>query len=287
MATSSLTTNAPDVEADIAASHLYNEDLAPVPPSRRKWGVLSFAALWISMAACIPTYMLASSLIGGGMNWWQAVLTVAFSATDRAHPDGAQRACRHQVRHSVPSADARLVRHACGANVPGDGPRTRRLRLVRHPSVDRRRGHLSRSSPSIIDLARRQSAPLTAAGHHRHPVRQLPHLLGDQHVLHLQRHRTRSAWLNRQAAPLLHRARLAAALVGPRRGRWTSVSDPVASLSLRSRHSPRPASSGASSGRADRRWSASGRRSRSTSPTSLATPKTSATRSSARPSGCP
>ena len=29
--------NAPDVEADIAASHLYNEDLAPVSASRRKW----------------------------------------------------------------------------------------------------------------------------------------------------------------------------------------------------------------------------------------------------------
>ncbi|MDB6167983.1 MAG: Cytosine/purine/uracil/thiamine/allantoin permease family protein [Verrucomicrobia bacterium] len=55
---------------------LCNEDLAPVPPDRRKWGVLSFAALWISMSACIPTYMLASSLIGGGMNWWQAVLTI-------------------------------------------------------------------------------------------------------------------------------------------------------------------------------------------------------------------
>jgi NCS1 family nucleobase:cation symporter-1 len=68
--------NAPDVEADIATSHLYNEDLAPVPASRRKWGILSFAALWISMSACIPTYMLASSLIGGGMNWWQAVLTI-------------------------------------------------------------------------------------------------------------------------------------------------------------------------------------------------------------------
>jgi len=68
--------NAPDVEADIAASQLYNEELAPVSPARRKWGVLSFAALWISMSACIPTYMLASSLIGGGMNWWEAVLTI-------------------------------------------------------------------------------------------------------------------------------------------------------------------------------------------------------------------
>lgn len=68
--------NAPDVEADIAVSHLYNADLAPVSLAQRKWGLLSFAALWISMSACIPTYMLASSLIGGGMNWWQAVLTI-------------------------------------------------------------------------------------------------------------------------------------------------------------------------------------------------------------------
>ena len=75
-AASSLASNAPDVEVDIAQSRLFNADLAPVPLSRRKWGALSFAALWISMSACIPTYMLASSLIGGGMNWWQAVLTI-------------------------------------------------------------------------------------------------------------------------------------------------------------------------------------------------------------------
>jgi hypothetical protein len=56
-------------------SELSNEDLAPVPPALRKWRAGSFAALWISMSACIPTYMLASSLIGGGMNWWEAVLT--------------------------------------------------------------------------------------------------------------------------------------------------------------------------------------------------------------------
>ncbi len=57
-------------------SRLYNDDLAPVPPSGRKWGTASFAALWISMAACIPTYMLASGLIGSGMNWSQAVATI-------------------------------------------------------------------------------------------------------------------------------------------------------------------------------------------------------------------
>src|SRR3954468_15862343 len=71
---------APDVDPavfpDLEFSHLYNEDLAPVPRERRKWRIGSFAALWISMSACIPTYMLASSLIGGGMNWWQAIFTI-------------------------------------------------------------------------------------------------------------------------------------------------------------------------------------------------------------------
>ena len=55
---------------------LINEDLAPIPQNKRKWGTRNYAALWISMSLCIPTYMLASSLIDGGMNWWQAILTI-------------------------------------------------------------------------------------------------------------------------------------------------------------------------------------------------------------------
>ncbi|MEY2878963.1 MAG: hypothetical protein RLZZ15_1343 [Verrucomicrobiota bacterium] len=62
--------------AGMRDSRLYNADLAPVPPSGRKWGLASFAALWVSMAACIPTYMLASGLISDGMNWSQAVFTI-------------------------------------------------------------------------------------------------------------------------------------------------------------------------------------------------------------------
>lgn len=65
----------------IKNSSLYSEDLAPVPPSKRTWGTWNYAALWISMSLCIPTYMLASSLIGGGMNWWQAVLTIFIGNT--------------------------------------------------------------------------------------------------------------------------------------------------------------------------------------------------------------
>jgi nucleobase:cation symporter-1, NCS1 family len=77
-----LTTEPPEIVDSSAAvarvqdSPLYNHDLAPVPPSGRKWGLASIAALWISMSACIPTYMLASGLIGSGMNWSQAVITI-------------------------------------------------------------------------------------------------------------------------------------------------------------------------------------------------------------------
>jgi nucleobase:cation symporter-1, NCS1 family len=65
-----------DLPPDVASSPLFNADLAPVPKSRRVWTTYNFAALWISMAHCIPTYMLAGGLIAVGMNWWQALLTI-------------------------------------------------------------------------------------------------------------------------------------------------------------------------------------------------------------------
>lgn len=60
---------------------LINEDLAPIAPEQRSWNTWNYAALWISMSLCIPTYMLASSLIQGGMNWWQAILTIFLGNT--------------------------------------------------------------------------------------------------------------------------------------------------------------------------------------------------------------
>jgi nucleobase:cation symporter-1, NCS1 family len=57
-------------------SSLYNPDLAPVPLERRSWTTYNYAALWVAMSVNIPTYMLASSMIAGGMNWKQAIFTV-------------------------------------------------------------------------------------------------------------------------------------------------------------------------------------------------------------------
>jgi NCS1 family nucleobase:cation symporter-1 len=55
---------------------LYNEDLAPIPLAKRTWGMYNYASLWVAMSVCIPTYMLASGLIAGGMAWWQAIGTI-------------------------------------------------------------------------------------------------------------------------------------------------------------------------------------------------------------------
>ncbi len=60
----------------IRESSLYNKDLAPVSLERRTWRTYNYAALWISMSVNIPTYMLASGMIAGGMNWKQALFTV-------------------------------------------------------------------------------------------------------------------------------------------------------------------------------------------------------------------
>jgi NCS1 family nucleobase:cation symporter-1 len=68
----------------IESSPLYNPDLAPTAlpgeagGSRlaRTWGTYNYAALWVSMSVNILTYMLAASLIQGGMDWKQAVFTV-------------------------------------------------------------------------------------------------------------------------------------------------------------------------------------------------------------------
>ena len=65
-----------ELTEDVSTSPLYNEDFAPVPAAKRSWNQWNIAAIWVGMAVCIPTYMLASSLINQGMNWWQALITI-------------------------------------------------------------------------------------------------------------------------------------------------------------------------------------------------------------------
>jgi nucleobase:cation symporter-1, NCS1 family len=61
----------------IADTHYANGDLAPLPITRRTWTTYNYAALWIGMSHNIPSYLLASGLVAVGMNWVQAVVTIA------------------------------------------------------------------------------------------------------------------------------------------------------------------------------------------------------------------
>lgn len=57
-------------------SRLWNKDLHPIDLDKRSWHKWNIVALWIGIAVNIPTYMLGASLIGSGMNWWQAISTI-------------------------------------------------------------------------------------------------------------------------------------------------------------------------------------------------------------------
>jgi NCS1 family nucleobase:cation symporter-1 len=54
-----------------------NADLRPVAIERRTWSTYNYLALWVGMAHCIPSWTLASGLVALGMDWKQAVFTIA------------------------------------------------------------------------------------------------------------------------------------------------------------------------------------------------------------------
>ncbi len=61
----------------IKNSPLYSDDLAPIPKSKRTWELWDMTAIWVGMAVCIPTYLLASYMIKGGLNWKEALIIIA------------------------------------------------------------------------------------------------------------------------------------------------------------------------------------------------------------------
>ncbi|MEM8909248.1 MAG: cytosine permease, partial [Bacteroidota bacterium] len=66
-----------ELQEDVSASPLYSEDLAPIPANERSWGLWDMAAIWVGMAVCIPTYLLASYMIKSGLSWLEALLIIA------------------------------------------------------------------------------------------------------------------------------------------------------------------------------------------------------------------
>lgn len=65
-----------ELREDVSQSVLYSEDLAPVPAEKRTWNMWSLAAIWVGMAVCIPTYLLASYMIKTGLGWVEALVII-------------------------------------------------------------------------------------------------------------------------------------------------------------------------------------------------------------------
>jgi NCS1 family nucleobase:cation symporter-1 len=102
---------------NIQSSRLYNKDLAPTTPEQRTWTTYNFAALWISMAHCIPTYMLASGLIGAGMSWGQALATILLGNTIVLVPILLN--SHAGTKHGIPfPVFARAAYGTFGSNIP-------------------------------------------------------------------------------------------------------------------------------------------------------------------------
>ncbi len=68
-----------ELTEDLSYSSLYSEDLAPVPANKRTWNKWHLAALWVGMAVCIPTYLLASYMIRDGLNWIEVLIIIGLS----------------------------------------------------------------------------------------------------------------------------------------------------------------------------------------------------------------
>ncbi len=62
---------------ELLDSPLSGEDMAPLPVEERTWTMGDMTALWVGMAVCIPTYLLASGMIRSGLSWEAALIIIA------------------------------------------------------------------------------------------------------------------------------------------------------------------------------------------------------------------
>ncbi|MGI9181516.1 MAG: NCS1 family nucleobase:cation symporter-1 [Longimicrobiaceae bacterium] len=65
-----------ELTEELPPGPLVNADLAPTRLAGRTWNLWHIASLWVGMSVCIPTYMLAASMVQAGMNWWQSLLAI-------------------------------------------------------------------------------------------------------------------------------------------------------------------------------------------------------------------
>lgn len=67
------------LQEDVSSSTLYSDELAPVPESGRTWNTWHLASIWVGMAVCIPTYLMASYMIRAGLSWFEALIIISLA----------------------------------------------------------------------------------------------------------------------------------------------------------------------------------------------------------------
>ena len=53
-----------------------NDDIRPLPPSRRTWDRLAFISFWAINQICLSNWQLGASLVAFGLSVWQAMIAI-------------------------------------------------------------------------------------------------------------------------------------------------------------------------------------------------------------------
>jgi cytosine/uracil/thiamine/allantoin permease len=65
--------------SELESSPLSGEDMIPLKHEDRTWSMWNMTAIWIGMAVCIPTYLLASNMILSGLSWQASLIIIAIA----------------------------------------------------------------------------------------------------------------------------------------------------------------------------------------------------------------
>src|SRR5665648_345693 len=103
--------------AELSSSKYYNEDLAPTSISQRTWTTYHISMLWVGMSVCIPSFTMASGLVGLGLSPWLAVFNVALGNIIILIP--IQLNSHAGTRYGIPfPVFARMTFGSIGAHIP-------------------------------------------------------------------------------------------------------------------------------------------------------------------------
>ncbi|KAK2012494.1 NCS1 nucleoside transporter [Colletotrichum eremochloae] len=64
-------------DSDVAESNIWiNDDIRPMPPSRRRWTSWTFISFWLTNQVAISNWQLGASLVAAGLSVWQSVIAI-------------------------------------------------------------------------------------------------------------------------------------------------------------------------------------------------------------------